>query len=126
MERVPCHANGRHPGFGNRKMEHQTIILLILGMAMVTYLPRVLPALLLSHRKMPELASSWLKYVPSAIVGTLLLPSLFLMDGALSLTSSNMFLWSAIPTFIVAFATKSLVITIFVGVAIASLAGLYL
>jgi len=107
-------------------MEHQTIILLIFGMAMVTYLPRVLPALLLSHRKIPEPASNWLKYVPSAIVGSLLVPSLLLTDGALNLTPSNIFLWSAIPTFIVAFATRSLVITVSVGVAIASLAGLYL
>lgn len=107
-------------------MEHQTIVLLIFGMAMVTYLPRVLPALLLSRRKIPEPASNWLNYVPSAIVGSLLMPSLLLTDGALNLTSSNVFLWSAFPTFIVAFMTRSLVVTVSVGVAVASLAGLYL
>ena len=56
------------------------IILLILGMAAVTYLPRLLPFLFLSNRQIPERLNAFLKCIPAAAIGALIIP------GALSAT----------------------------------------
>ena len=44
------------------------IALLIFLMAVVTFIPRVLPVLLLSRRSLPELLERWLSYVPVAVL----------------------------------------------------------
>lgn len=56
-----------------------TIWLIILGMAIVTYLPRVLPLVAIDADRLPAWVRRGLNYVPiavlSAIVGTAYLPS---------------------------------------------------
>jgi branched-subunit amino acid transport protein len=55
------------------------IALLIILMALVTYLPRVLPMLLLSRRTLPRAAVLWLSYVPVAVLAALLAPASLLL-----------------------------------------------
>ena len=49
-------------------------LLLILGMALVTYIPRVAPLLLLSSRQLNPHLMRWLEMVPPAVLAALLAP----------------------------------------------------
>jgi branched-subunit amino acid transport protein len=96
-------------------MDQVTILITIFGMALVTYIPRVFPFLLLSGRKLPDLVISWLRYVPPAVLAALLLPSLLFSDGQLFLSVDNLFLWAAIPTFAAAILTRTLFVPVLIG-----------
>ncbi len=94
------------------------IFVTIVGMLVVTYLPRVLPLWLFSSRTLPPLVVTWLRYVPVAVLSAMLLPSLVLDEGQFALGGGNLYFWAAIPTFFVAWKTRSLFISVLVGMAI--------
>ncbi len=98
------------------------IILLIFAMTAVTYLPRLLPLLLLSRRKLPLAVERWLSYVPVAVLAALLGPTLFLPQGEFTLElSSNPHFWAALPALTAAILTRNMFITVLVGIAGTSL-----
>ena len=49
-------------------MEQEIVFLTLLGMLAVTYVPRVLPVLMLSSRRLPPAVVAWLRYVPVAVL----------------------------------------------------------
>ena len=57
------------------------IILLIIGMALVTYLPRLLPAIFMDRFRFPAWFQTWLKCIPYAALGALIFPGLLLVDS---------------------------------------------
>lgn len=93
------------------------VFMIILGMAAVTFLPRVLPIWVLSSRNLPPVAVRWLSYVPTAILSALLAPSLLVQGGSIELNMQNLPLLAAVPTFLVAWRTKSFFGTVAVGMA---------
>jgi branched-subunit amino acid transport protein len=105
-------------------MDEKTIFLTILGMAAVTYLPRLFPLLALSGKKLPDVVLSWLRYVPTAVLAALLLPALVLQDGRVVINGDNLFFWAALPTFAVAILTRNLFVPVLVGMAVVVLARL--
>ena len=48
------------------------LLLCILGMALVTLIPRVMPVTLLAGRELPPLLTRWLSFVPVAVMAALL------------------------------------------------------
>ena len=100
--------------------------MVILGMALVTYLPRLLPAWFLRGRELPEFLSAWLKYIPAAVLAALLLPSMLVEGGRLHLAWDNLYLWAALPALLVAWKTKSLFATVLTGMAVVALARLFI
>ncbi len=98
-------------------MHQETILLTILGMGVVTYLPRLLPTLLLASRELPGWAIAWLRYVPVAVLAAMLAPSLVVRQGHLDFSHSNLFWWAALPTFLVAWKTRNLFASVIVGMA---------
>lgn len=99
-------------------MDEKVVLLTIVGMAVVTYVPRVFPLLALAGRKLPDVVKSWLGYVPAAVLAALLLPSLVLSDGRLAIKGSNLFLWAALPTFAAAVLTRNLFVPVLVGMVV--------
>lgn len=98
------------------------IFWLILLMALVTYLPRVLPVLFLSRRSLPALVRRWLSYVPVAVLAALLAPGLFAPAGSLSLAFEvNPFFWVSIPVFGIALLTRNLFSTVLSGMVLIAL-----
>ncbi|HZG81322.1 MAG TPA: AzlD domain-containing protein [Brevibacillus sp.] len=92
------------------------ILLIILGAALVTFVPRVLPLMLLSRIALPEWGVRWLNHVPIAVMAALIGQEIFLQDGKWSPLASNIELLAAIPTFLVAIKTRSLLGTVVVGI----------
>ena len=97
--------------------------IIIAGMALATFLPRIIPILLLSGRKMPKIVTRWLALIAPAILSALLLPELLLDRGGVSpyLSFYNLFLFAALPTFIVGWKTKSLFGAVVAGIATVAL-----
>ena len=53
------------------------MILLILGMAAVTYIPRLVPFFLIGSNKLPKRVDAFLKCIPVAAIGALIIPGVF-------------------------------------------------
>ena len=83
---------------------------LVLACALVTAVPRVLPLLVLSRLQLPQWLLDWLRYVPVAVLASLL---------SLELTSVGPAgLAAAAIALAVAAATRSLLGTVLAGVAV--------
>lgn len=96
-------------------MIYPEYLLIILGMGLVTYLPRVLPLLLLAQRRLPQGLIDWLSLIPVAILAALLAPGLFLSSHEQTLTLGKPELYAAIPTFLFALRTRSLGLSVIIG-----------
>ncbi|NLC43689.1 MAG: AzlD domain-containing protein [Clostridiales bacterium] len=92
------------------------MIYIIIGMSIVTQLPRLLPLVVLSRLNLPPLVIRWLKQIPIAVLSALLFPSLFMPNGNLSFSLDNTTLIAALPCILVAFKTKNLLLTILTGI----------
>jgi len=57
-------------------LDNYSYFILILGMGIVSFIPRWFPLFLLSRRQMPELLVEWLGLIPVSILSALLLPAL--------------------------------------------------
>ncbi len=53
------------------------IILIILGMTAVTYCPRLIPFLLITNKKINHRIDAFLKCIPAAAIGALIIPGVF-------------------------------------------------
>jgi len=60
------------------------IFLLVLGMCLVTMIPRLIPVFIVDRIQFPTWVSNWLKGVPYAALGALIFP------GILSVQKGNM------------------------------------
>ncbi|MFO8069879.1 MAG: AzlD domain-containing protein [Alkalibacterium sp.] len=91
--------------------------LLILGMAIVTYIPRFLPILLLSKKEISPSFSRWMSYIPVSIFASLIASDIFFWEGSFSLQPlSNIKLIPSVLVLIVAYKTKSLLWSMITGV----------
>ncbi len=99
-------------------MDQKLVFLVILGMAAVTYGPRLAPAWLLSRRELNPIFARWLSYVPAAVLGALTATSVLAPAGSLDLSSHNLFLWAAVPCFILAVRTRGFFSVVALGLAI--------
>ncbi len=105
-------------------MSDNLVLITMIGMGLVTYLPRLLPAWFLRGRKMPPFLEAWLKYVPVAVLAALLLPSLLVEGNQFNLEWNNLYLWAALPAGLTAWKTRSMFATVLVGMAFVAIARL--
>lgn len=85
-------------------------------MALVTWLPRVLPLVIFSRMSLPAWALRFLNHVPVAVMAALLAQELLITDDSLVPLTSNLKLIAAIPTFLVGILTRSLMGTVLTGI----------
>lgn len=90
---------------------------LILGMAVVTYLPRMLPMLLLNNREIPEKIVRWMSFIPVSIFAALIFSDIFFWENQFSINLlENLKLIPAIVVFFIAYKTKNIMWSIVFGV----------
>ncbi len=99
-------------------MDQELIFYTMLGMAAVTYMPRMLPIMFLASRSMPDYLIKWLSYVPISVLSAMLLPELIIKNNEIDFSLDNIFLLTAIPTILVGWLTRSLYLTVFTGMGI--------
>lgn len=98
--------------------------LLFAGMGLVTYVPRWLPLLCLSRRRLPQWLVDWLALVPTAVLSALLAPSLLADAAPRAFHAGSTELLVAVPTFLFAVRTGSLGGTVLFGMLLYWLAGM--
>ncbi|MGO4529868.1 AzlD domain-containing protein [Paenibacillus sp. 2TAF8] len=89
---------------------------IIMGSALLTFIPRVLPLMLFSKIQIPVWLMRWLEYVPVAVMASLIGQELFMSGSRLVPITENAALWAALPTVAVAIWTRSLLGTVLVGI----------
>ncbi|EQF24061.1 branched-chain amino acid transport family protein [Clostridioides difficile CD160] len=92
------------------------ILCIIIGMYIVTYLPRVLPMLIFSKKEMPEFLKKIMKFIPVAILTSLTAKDVFFNGDNLYLSISNPKIISFLVVLLVAYKFKSIGISIVTGV----------
>ena len=61
-------------------MDTANMLMLIAGMGAVTYIPRMLPFLLLNDKKLPPFLAGVLKNIPYATLGALIFPGILIIQ----------------------------------------------
>ena len=102
-------------------MSQSAIFLTIAGMALVTYLPRLIPALFFASRPMPEVLRRFLSMVPPAVLGALLAQSVLLDKGLFHWSADNVFFWAALLTGILAWRFKGFFGPVLAGMGLTAL-----
>lgn len=97
------------------------VLLLLIGAGVVTFIPRVVPLVVFSKIQIPDWGLKWLSYIPIAILAALLAQVLFMNE-----TMQWDYIIAAIPTFLVAIYTRSLLGTVLTGVIVIILLRLFL
>ncbi|MGF7047810.1 branched-subunit amino acid transport protein [Paenibacillus sp. DS2015] len=92
-----------------------SILIIILGSALVTFIPRVLPLVILSRMQLPMGLIRWLQYIPVAVMSALIAQELFISEGQFAFVNNRLDWMAALPTFAVAIWTRSLLGTVIVG-----------
>ena len=107
-------------------MVSKEYLMVILGMGLVTFLPRWLPLVYLTRRSLPSWLVEWLDFIPAAILSAILLPALVTDSASRSLDPGRPEFIVAIPTFVFAILTKSLGGTVIVGMVLFGLSQKFL
>lgn len=92
------------------------VLWVILGGAAVTFLPRVLPLMILSRFRLPAWSERWLSHVPVSIMAALVAQELLIDDGRLAPLWPNPELLAAVLALLVAVRTRSLLGTVLTGI----------
>ena len=96
-------------------MNNRDFLLLMLAMGGVTYLPRMLPLVMLSRRTLPGWLAEWLELIPAAILSSLIAPTLFAQSAPRVFCFGKVELLASLPTLLCAFKTRSLAGTVVTG-----------
>ncbi|AFC29094.1 AzlD domain-containing protein [Paenibacillus mucilaginosus] len=91
------------------------LLLIVIGGAIVTVIPRVVPIMVLSKMKLSENVQNWLHVVPIAILSALVGQALFMDENKVNITLNEEGL-AAVVSMLAAVKTRSLLWTVFAGV----------
>lgn len=100
--------------------------LLIGGLAVVALFARGVFILPGSRMQMPPTIERMLRYAPAAALVAIIVPDLFRIDGTVTLTVVNPRVVAGAVAFVVAAATRNIILTIVCGMAVLVLARLAL
>jgi branched-subunit amino acid transport protein len=94
-------------------------LLMIVGMMLVTFIPRYGVLALLGRLEMPQPLFRALRFVPPAVLAAIIFPEVLLSktDASLNIAPHNSYLVAGIVAVMVAWWRKNLLLTIVVGMA---------
>lgn len=87
---------------------------MLLGAALVTLIPRVLPLIVLSRVQLPEWGLRWLGHIPVAVMAALLAQELLVINGSFSPSPPRLI--AALSAFAVAYFARSLLGAVITGI----------
>ena len=97
------------------------ILLAILLSALVTWIPRVLPFILVKYKGLPPMVERFLKYLPVSIIFALILSSVTNAKTGHLPSFKWLDLMAVFPTTYIAFKYKNLILTVICGVILVAL-----
>ncbi len=90
-------------------------VLLVVGMALVTFLIRYPLLELVGKISLPDRLFKALRYVPPAVLAAIIVPSVIMPKGEILLTPANPFLVAGLISALVAWRSKNLLLTVIIG-----------
>ena len=99
-------------------MDHTKILLTLVGMGIVTYLTRVFFLVSKKDEEMPKFVMRALKFVPVAVLSAIVAPLILAPEGRLALTHDNPYFVAGLITFVIAYLSKNLIVTVFGGIGV--------
>ncbi|MBN2958737.1 MAG: AzlD domain-containing protein [Streptococcus gordonii] len=97
------------------------ILLAVLLSALVTWIPRVLPFILVKYKGLPPMVERFLKYLPVSIIFALILSSVTNAKTGQLPSFKWLDLLAVFPTTYIAFKYKNLILTVVCGVVLVAL-----
>ena len=97
-------------------MSETSIWIMIIGVSIVSILPRILTVALFSRFEFPAPLKRWLSFVAPAVLSSLTALSVLAPDGYIDISIQNMYIWAFIPTILTAIKTRSLFYSLLVGI----------
>lgn len=94
------------------------VFYIIIGMALVTYFTRFGALALFRFTGVPSWLNRWLKYVPVAVLTSLIVPSLLLPKGYLDISLNNHYLIAGLVAAFVAYKNRNIIATLCLGMTI--------
>ena len=98
-------------------MEMRSNIFMIIGMAVLTYIPRMFPIVILPGLKLPTYIRSFLSFIPIAVLSALIFPGFITSTG-----NSKTAIIGALTAFILAYKRVNLmyvvlgaIVSVFIG-----------
>jgi branched-subunit amino acid transport protein len=95
-----------------------SMVWLIIGCALVTWLPRITPFIFVRSVKLPDVVMKWLSFIPVCILSALVIENLLDTESGKIVTLDWPVFFTFVPTLIITLVTKSLSITVVAGVII--------
>lgn len=92
-----------------------SIWLVFILAGLITFLTRLSFILLVGHRSVPPLMGKVLRFIPPAVLTAIIFPEVFMKDGAMAVTPANPRLLAGLLAAVVAWKTRSAVLTIAIG-----------
>ena len=92
-----------------------TVLLIIIGCAIVTIIPRIIPFVVVRKMKLPEKVTKWLSFIPVCIFTALIIDS-FILETETFINIDWRVLLAIVPTLLIAIWTKNLSVTVLVGI----------
>ena len=92
------------------------IVPLILGLALGTFALKLVPLTLLSRAALPAWLEDWLRLVPGAVLAASLAQALLVHEERLALSWHNTYVLAALPTFLVAWRSRNMILTMLTGI----------
>lgn len=93
-------------------------VLLVLGMALVTFAVRYPVMVLVGRLPLPEGLFRALKFVPPAVLAAIVVPGMLMPEGTINVSPTNAYLVAGIVAGVVAWRSKNVLITIVIGMAL--------
>jgi branched-subunit amino acid transport protein len=97
------------------------IWLVIVGMAVATYLTRAPLLLALARRPLPPRLRLWLRLIPLAVLPALAVPMILVDHGRLAISSAHPPLWGAVVVLVLAAMRVNLLVTIAMGIGVVAM-----
>ncbi|BDZ32041.1 AzlD domain-containing protein [Lactiplantibacillus sp. WILCCON 0030] len=89
---------------------------LVIFCAIVAFIPRFFPLLFFTKRKIPEWFNEWMRFVPVSLFTALVVKSVFIDSKYQIMTTGNLgMIISAIIVGIIAFRTRSMTLSVVIG-----------
>ena len=91
------------------------IVLIIMGMAAVTYFTRFAPVVLFRKTGVPVWFERWMKHVPTGILTALIVPALLLPKGYLDISIHNHYLLAGLVAAVATCLFRNAILTMALG-----------
>ena len=99
-------------------MNDSTFFIILICAMIVTYIPRMLPLVLLSKSKLPKKVEEFLDYIPIAILGSILFSTLIYRNETIDFSINNEYMIAGIITIIIAKFVKRVDVIVISGIII--------